>query len=89
MTDPINNPTSMVDDDEIDLRAQIRMAEAGSSRESADHKAKTIKSLVGLVTTLATDYGHLLFVFLRQALRNSAQTKSQPAKCKPFIEIWI
>lgn len=62
---------------------QYELARADEAREGAviqvldvatppDRKSKPKKALIAVITTLATGFALLLFVFLRQALRNAA-----------------
>lgn len=70
---------------------QYEIARVDESREGAviqvldiavapDYKSKPKKALMALVATLAAGFALLLFVFVRQALRNSGQNPESAAK---------
>ncbi|MDI1244789.1 MAG: Wzz/FepE/Etk N-terminal domain-containing protein [Rhodoferax sp.] len=70
---------------------QYEMARIDESREGAviqvvdvalppELKAKPKKALIAMITTLATGFALLLFVFIRQALRGAAKDKESAVK---------
>jgi uncharacterized protein involved in exopolysaccharide biosynthesis len=70
---------------------QYELAKVDESREGAtiqvldvaqppERKSKPKKALIAMMTTLATGMALLLFVFIRQALRNSSQTPQTAEK---------
>ncbi len=70
---------------------QYEMARIDESREGAviqvldpaqppERKSKAKKAQIAMLTTLATGFALLLFVFIRQALRGAAQTPESAEK---------
>jgi uncharacterized protein involved in exopolysaccharide biosynthesis len=70
---------------------QYEMARIDESREGAviqvldvelpkELKAKTKKALIAMMSTLATGFALLLFVFIRQALRSASKDEESAAK---------
>jgi hypothetical protein len=70
---------------------QYEMARIDESREGAviqvvdvamppELKSKPKKALIAVLTTLATGFGLLLFVFVRQALRGASKDEGSAAK---------
>jgi uncharacterized protein involved in exopolysaccharide biosynthesis len=78
---------------------QYEMARVDESREGAiiqvvdlaqppERKSKPKKALVALLSTLATGFALLLFVFVRQALRGAAQTPESAEKLTRLGQAW-
>ena len=78
---------------------QYEMARLDESREGAliqvvdtalppDRKAKPKKAQIAMLTTLATGFALLLFVFIRQALRGAAQTPESAEKLGRLRQAW-
>lgn len=79
---------------------QYEMARIDESREGAviqvvdvavppELKAKPKKALLAVLTTLATGFVLLLFVFIRQAIRGAAQTPATAAKLDQLRKAWF
>ena len=78
---------------------QYEMARIDESREGAviqvvdvalppELKTKPKKGLIAMMTTLATGFALLLFVFVRQALRGAAQTAESAEKLSRLRQAW-
>jgi capsule polysaccharide export protein KpsE/RkpR len=78
---------------------QFEMARVDESREGAviqvldvaqtpERKSKPKKALIAMMTTLATGFALLLFVFVRQALRSAAQTPESAEKLARLRHAW-
>jgi len=78
---------------------QLEMAKVDESREGAtiqivdtaeppELKSKPKKALIAVLATLATGFALLLFVFIRQALRNSAQRAESADKLHKIKASW-
>ena len=78
---------------------QYEMARIDESREGAviqvvdvalppELKAKPKKALIAIMTTLATSFALLLFVFIRQALRGAAQMPESAEKLSRLRQAW-
>ncbi|MEI8326606.1 MAG: Wzz/FepE/Etk N-terminal domain-containing protein [Betaproteobacteria bacterium] len=78
---------------------QYEVARVDESREGAviqvvdaaqppERKSKPKKALIAMMTTLATGFALLLFVFLRQALRGAAQTPESAEKLARLRSAW-
>jgi len=78
---------------------QYEMARIDESREGAviqvvdpaiapELKSKPKKALIAMLTTLATGFALLLFVFIRQALRGAAQTPETAEKIGNLRRAW-
>jgi len=78
---------------------QYEMARIDESREGAviqvvdvavppELKAKPKKALIAMLTTLATGFALLLFVFIRQALRGAAQNPESNEKLTLLRQSW-
>jgi uncharacterized protein involved in exopolysaccharide biosynthesis len=78
---------------------QYEMARVDESREGAliqvvdtalppERKAKPKKALIAMVTTLATAFALLLFIFIRHALRGAAQTPESAEKLGRLRQAW-
>jgi uncharacterized protein involved in exopolysaccharide biosynthesis len=53
-----------------------------------ERKSKPKKAQIAVLTTLATGFALLLFVFVRQALRNARQDAESAAKLAQLREAW-
>ena len=78
---------------------QYEMARVDESREGAliqvvdtalppERKAKPKKALIAMMSTLATGFALLLFIFIRQALRGAAQTPESAEKIRRLRQAW-
>ncbi|PUE08598.1 lipopolysaccharide biosynthesis protein [Limnohabitans sp. T6-5] len=78
---------------------QFEMAKLDESREGAtiqvldkaqapELKSKPKKALIAILATLATGFALLLFVFIRQALRNANQDKESAQKLSALKASW-
>ena len=78
---------------------QYEMARVDESREGAiiqvldvaqapERKSKPKKALIALMSTLATGFALLLFVFIRQALRGAAQMPESAEKLGRLQQAW-
>ena len=78
---------------------QYEMARVDESREGAiiqvldiaqapERKSKPKKALIAMMTTLATGFALLLFVFIRQALRGASQTPESAEKITRLRQAW-
>ena len=78
---------------------QFELAKVDEAREGAviqvvdiaqppERKSKPKKALIALITTLATGFALLLFVFIRQALRTAAQTPESAEKLTQLRQSW-
>jgi uncharacterized protein involved in exopolysaccharide biosynthesis len=78
---------------------QFELAKVDEAREGAviqvvdiaqppERKSKPKKALIALITTLATGFALLLFVFIRQALRTAAQTPESAQKLSQLRQSW-
>jgi uncharacterized protein involved in exopolysaccharide biosynthesis len=78
---------------------QFELARVDESREGAviqvidtaqppERKSKPKKAMVAVITTLATGFALLLFVFLRQSLRGAAQTPESAEKMRRLRQAW-
>lgn len=71
--------------DEAREGAVIQIVDAAVPPES---KAKPKKALIAAIATLASGFALLLFVFVRQALRNGAASPQTALKLKALREAW-
>lgn len=78
---------------------QFEMAKVDESREGAviqvldaaqppEKKAKPKKALIAIIATLAAGFALLLFVFIRQALRNASQDQESAQKLQMLKTSW-
>jgi tyrosine-protein kinase Etk/Wzc len=78
---------------------QFEIAKVDESREGAviqildaaqapERKSKPKKALIAIIATLATGFALLLFVFIRQALRNAEQTPKSAQKLVALHNSW-
>lgn len=78
---------------------QYELARVDESREGAviqvvdaaqppDRKSKPKKAVIAVLATLATGFALLLFVFVRQALRNAAQDAEAATKLQQLNAAW-
>jgi uncharacterized protein involved in exopolysaccharide biosynthesis len=78
---------------------QFEMAKVDESREGAviqvldaaqppEKKAKPKKALIAIIATLVTGFALLLFVFVRQALRNASQDQESAQKLAHLKASW-
>ena len=78
---------------------QFEMAKVDESREGAtiqvldvaqppELKSKPKKALIAILATLATGFALLLFVFIRQALRNASQKEESAQKINALQASW-
>ncbi len=78
---------------------QFEMAKVDESREGAtiqvvdvagppELKSKPKKAIIAIIATLATGFALLLFVFLRQALRNAVQNPESAQKLSALQTAW-
>jgi uncharacterized protein involved in exopolysaccharide biosynthesis len=78
---------------------QYELARVDESREAAviqvvdvavppERKSKPKKAQIAVLTTLATGFALLLFVFVRQAVRNAAQDAKSAAKLSQLRQAW-
>ena len=78
---------------------QYELARVDESREGAviqvvdvaqppDRKSKPKKAVIAVLATLATGFALLLFVFVRQALRNAAQDAEAATKLQQLRAAW-
>jgi uncharacterized protein involved in exopolysaccharide biosynthesis len=78
---------------------QFEMAKVDESREGAniqvldkayppELKSKPIKAQIAIIATLATGFALLLFVFIRQALRNANQDSESAQKINALKASW-
>jgi uncharacterized protein involved in exopolysaccharide biosynthesis len=78
---------------------QFEMAKVDESREGAviqvldaaqppERKAKPKKALIAIIATLAAGFALLLFVFIRQALRNAGQDSESAHKLSALKTSW-
>ena len=78
---------------------QFEMAKVDESREGAviqvldaaqppERKSKPKKALIAIIATLATGFALLLFVFIRQALRNASQDGESAQKMAALKTSW-
>jgi uncharacterized protein involved in exopolysaccharide biosynthesis len=78
---------------------QFELAKVDESREGAviqvldvaqppERKAKPKKALIAIITTLATGFALLLFVFVRNAFKNAAQDESAKLKISLLQSSW-
>lgn len=78
---------------------QFEVAKIDESREGAviqvldaaqppERKAKPKKALIAIIATLATGFALLLFVFIRQALRNAGQDRESATKLAALKASW-
>ncbi|WP_089956439.1 Wzz/FepE/Etk N-terminal domain-containing protein [Limnohabitans sp. 2KL-3] len=78
---------------------QFEMAKVDESREGAniqvldaaqppELKSKPLRALIAIIATLATGFALLLFVFIRQALRNAGQNKASAQKLSDVQASW-
>jgi tyrosine-protein kinase Etk/Wzc len=78
---------------------QFEMAKVDESREGAviqvldaaqppERKSKPKKALIAIIATLATGFALLLFVFIRQALRNASQDGESAQKMAALKASW-
>jgi uncharacterized protein involved in exopolysaccharide biosynthesis len=78
---------------------QYELARVDESREGAviqvvdvaiapERKSKPKKAMIAVLTTLATGFALLLFVFVRQAVRNAAQDADSAAKLNRLQQAW-
>ena len=78
---------------------QFEMAKVDESREGAviqvldaaqppERKSKPKKALIAIIATFATGFALLLFVFIRQALRNASQDRDSAHKMATLKASW-
>ncbi len=78
---------------------QYELARVDESREGAviqvvdvalppERKSKPKKALIAVLTTLATGFALLLFVFVRQAVRNASHDAESAAKLSQLRQAW-
>jgi uncharacterized protein involved in exopolysaccharide biosynthesis len=78
---------------------QFEMAKVDESREGAviqvldsaqppERKSKPKKALIAIIATLASGFALLLFVFVRQALRNGSQNEETAKKLAAIRTGW-
>lgn len=78
---------------------QFELAKVDESREGAviqvldaaqapEHKTKPKKALIAVMATLVTGFALLLFVFIRQALRNASKDPESASKLRSLRESW-
>jgi hypothetical protein len=78
---------------------QFEMAKVDESREGAviqvldaaqppEKKSKPKKALIAIIATLASGFALLLFVFIRQALRNAGQDGESAQKMAALKTSW-
>jgi uncharacterized protein involved in exopolysaccharide biosynthesis len=78
---------------------QFEMAKVDESREGAviqvldaaqppEKKSKPKKALIAIIATLASGFALLLFVFIRQALRNASQDGESAQKMAALKTSW-
>jgi uncharacterized protein involved in exopolysaccharide biosynthesis len=78
---------------------QFEMAKVDEAREGAviqvidkaeppERKSKPKKAIIAVLTTLATGFALLLFVFIRQALRNASQDPESTQKLNALQASW-
>jgi uncharacterized protein involved in exopolysaccharide biosynthesis len=78
---------------------QFEMAKVDESREGAviqvldaaqppEKKAKPKKALIAIISTLVTGFALLLFVFVRQAMRNASQDQESAQKLAQLKASW-
>ena len=78
---------------------QFEVAKADEAREGAtiqvvdvaqppERKSKPKKALVAILATLVTGFVLLLYVFIRQSLRNSAQDEETATKLQALRQSW-
>jgi uncharacterized protein involved in exopolysaccharide biosynthesis len=78
---------------------QYELARVDESREAAviqvvdmavapERKSNPKKARIAVLTTLATGFALLLFVFVRQAVRNAAQDAESAAKLSQLRQAW-
>jgi uncharacterized protein involved in exopolysaccharide biosynthesis len=78
---------------------QFEMAKVDESREGAtiqvldkaeppELKSKPKKALIAVIATLASGFALLLFVFVRQALRNAGQDSASAQKLQGIHAAW-
>jgi uncharacterized protein involved in exopolysaccharide biosynthesis len=78
---------------------QFEMAKVDESREGAviqvldaaqppEKKAKPKKALIAIISTLVTGFALLLFIFIRQALRNASQDQESAQKLAQLKASW-
>ncbi len=78
---------------------QFEVAKADEAREGAtiqvvdvaqppERKSKPKKALIAILATLASGFALLLYVFIRQALRNSAQDQQTATKLQALRQSW-
>ena len=78
---------------------QFEVAKADEAREGAtiqvvdvaqppERKSKPKKALIAILATLASGFALLLYVFIRQALRNSAQDQETATKLQALRQSW-
>jgi uncharacterized protein involved in exopolysaccharide biosynthesis len=78
---------------------QFEMAKVDESREGAviqvldaaqppERKSKPKKALIAIIATLAAGFALLLFVFIRQALRNAGQDAESAQKLASLKTSW-
>jgi uncharacterized protein involved in exopolysaccharide biosynthesis len=53
-----------------------------------ERKSNPKKAMIAVVTALATGFALLLFVFVRQAMRNAAQDAESAAKLSRLRQAW-
>ena len=81
------------------MAKQYEIARVDESREGAviqvvdpalppERKSKPQKALVAIITTLATGFALLLWVFVRQALRNASKDGETSQKLKQLHAAW-
>ena len=71
--------------DEAREGATIQVLDAATPPEK---KAKPKKALIAIIATLATGFALLLFVFIRQALRNASQDEESAQKLTALKASW-
>lgn len=71
--------------DEVREGATIQVIDIATAPE---HKSKPKKALIAVLATLATGFALLLFVFVRQALRNASQDSESAQKLQALKTSW-
>ena len=56
--------------------------------QAPERKSKPKKALIAVLATLGSGFALLLFVFIRQALRNAAQDDQSAAKLQQLRAAW-
>ncbi len=83
----------------LNFSKQFEIAKVDEAREGAvvqvldtaqppERKSKPQKALIAIIATLAAGFVFLLFVFIRQAFRNSSQNLESAKKLKSIQASW-